>query len=117
MVLDVTEYKAEIYRNSKTGERYHAPFPQNVVDDVNYDGSVKAFLFMLNNDCCVSIDKRRRFLSELTDGKLNISKGMINRLSKEFAEKTEHERKKLFADLLLTPVMYVDCTNAKVFSG
>lgn len=114
VLLDVTEYKSEIYRNSKTGERYHAPFPQNVVDDVNYDGSVKAFLFMLNNDCCVSIDKCRRFLSELTNGKLNISKGMINKLSKEFAEKTEQDRKKLFADLLLAPVMYVDCTNAKV---
>lgn len=114
MILDVTEYTAEIYRDSKTGERYHAPFPDNVVDDVNYDGSIKAFLFMLNNDCCVSIDKCSRFLSELTDGKLKISKGMINKLSKEFSMKTENERKKLFSDMLLTPVMHVDCTNAKV---
>jgi len=68
----------------------------------------------LNNDCCTSIDKSRNFLSELTGGKLNISKGMINKLSKEFALKSEQERKEMFADMLLSPVMHTDCTNAKV---
>ena len=42
----------------------------------------RAFLFLLNNDCCTSIDKSRKFLSDLTDGKLNISKGMISRLNR-----------------------------------
>ena len=85
MDLDVTEYRADVYYNSKTGERIHAPVPEGVTDDVNYDGSIKAFLFLLNNDCCVSIDKSRRFLSDLTEGKLNISKAMINKLSKVFS--------------------------------
>ena len=81
---------------------------------MNYDGSIKAFLFLLNNDCCTSIDKSRTFLSELTGGKLNISKGMINKLSKEFALKSKAERKELMADMMLSPVMHTDCTNAKV---
>ena len=72
LVLEVTEFRAHIYRNSKTGETYHAPFPKGVVDDVNYGGSVKAFLYLLNNDCDTSIDKSRKFLSELTNGKLNM---------------------------------------------
>lgn len=84
------------------------------MDDVNYGGSVKAFLFLLNNDCCTSIDKSRKFLSDLTDGKLTLSKGMINKLGREFSRKSEPERKKLFADMLLCPVMHTDCTNAKV---
>lgn len=113
MVLDVAEYRADVYYNSQTGERIHAAFPDGMKDDVNYGGSVKAFLFLLNNDCCTSIDKSRKFLSDLTDGKLNISKGMINKLSREFAQKTEKERKRLFSDLLLSPVMHTDCTNAK----
>lgn len=112
-ILEVTEYHADVYYNSKTGERIHAEFPAGVVDDVNYGGSIKAFLFLLNNDCCTSIDKSRKFLSDLTDGRLNISKGMINKLSREFAEKTDQERKTMFADLLLSPVMHTDCTNAK----
>ena len=113
LALDVLEYHADVYYNSKTGERLHAQFPPGVVDDVNYGGSVKAFLFLLNNDCCASIDKSRKFLSDLTQGKLNISKGMVNRLGREFAKKTEKERKEMFADLLLSPVMHTDCTNAK----
>lgn len=113
-VLEVTEYRADVYYNSRTGERIHAEFPAGVVNDVNYGGSVKAFLFLLNNDCCTSIDKSRKFLSDLTGGKLNISKGMINKLCREFSAKTEQKQKKLFADLLLSPVMHTDCTNAKV---
>lgn len=113
MVLDVTEYHADVYYNSQTGERIHAAFPGGVIDDVNYDGSIKAFLFLLNNDCCTSIDKSRKFLSDLTGGKLNISKGMVNKLSREFALKTEAERKSAYADMLLSPVMHTDCMNGR----
>ena len=87
------------------GERVHAAFPDGVVDEVNYDGSIRAFLFLLNNDCCVSIDKSRKFLSDLTGGKLNISKGMVSKLSREFALKTVPERRTACADMLLSPVM------------
>lgn len=114
LMLDVTEYRADVYYNSKTGERRHAEFPNGVIDDVNYGGSIKAFLFLLNNDCCTSIDKSRKFLSDLTGGKLNISKGMISKLCKEFADKSEQDRKRVFSDMLLSPVMHADCTNAKV---
>ncbi len=113
VMLDVVEYEADIYYNSKTGEYYHAPFPEGVVNDVNYDGSIKAFLYLLNNECCVSIDKCSRFLSDLTAGKLKISKGMINSLGKEFAEKTEAEQKELFARIQASPVMHTDFTNAR----
>lgn len=95
MVLNVTEYHADVYYNSHTGERAHAAFPDGVIDDVNYDGSIRAFL------------------SDLTGGKLNISKGMISRLNREFALKTEPERWSAYADMLLSPVMHTDCTNAR----
>ena len=114
MILHVTEYQADVYRNSKTGEKVHAAFPAGVVDDVNYDGSIKSLLFLLNTDCAVSIDKSQRFLSDLTGGKLKISRGMINKLCREFSSKTETERKKIFADLLSCPVLHTDCTNARV---
>ena len=114
MVLDVAEYHADVYYNTQTGERVHAAFPDGVVDDVNYDGSIRAFLFLLNNDCCTSIDKSRKFLADLTGGKLNISKGMISKLSREFALKTEAERRTAYTDMLFSPVMHTDSTNAKV---
>lgn len=112
--LNVIEYKADVYRSAKTGELYHAEFPAGVVDDVNYGSSVRAFLFMLNHDCCVSIDKCRDFLKNLTDGKLDISKGMISKLSKEFSEKSKSLRKSAVSEMFLSPVMHTDCTNARV---
>ena len=113
MLLDVKEYHADVYYNSQTGERVHAAFPDGVIDDVNYDGSIRAFLFLLNNDCCTSIDKSRKFLSDLTGGKLNISKGMISRLSREFALKTGSERRSAYEDMLLSPVMHTDCAAGR----
>jgi hypothetical protein len=114
LCVDVIEYSTPEFRNTKTGQRVHAKFPKGFVNDVNYGGSVKSFAFLLNNQCNVSIDKVREFLSELTEGKLQISKGMISGLSKEFSRKTEVEQKKSFSDLLLSPVMNVDFTNSKL---
>lgn len=111
--LDVSEYSAEVYYNSQTGERCHAQFPEGYFNDVNYGGTVKALAFILNNECCVSIDKTVKLISDLTGGKLNISKGMVNGLSKEFAQKTEKEKKELFASLMNEPVLHTDNTNAR----
>jgi len=112
--LDVIDYSTPEYRHIPTGQCVHADFPEGLVDDVNYGGSVKAFAFLLNNRCNVSIKNVSRFLSELTCGELNISAGMINGLSKAFARKTEREQNKAFADILLCPVMNTDFTSARV---
>lgn len=113
ILLHVTEYRADVYYDRATGERIHADFPAGVVNDVNYGGSVKAFAFLLNTCCHVSIDKCRSFLSDLTGGKLRLSKGMVNGLCKTFAAKTEPERKAAYASLLQSPVMHADATNAR----
>ena len=113
VLVDVEEYQADVYYNSKTGERLHAAFPDGVNDDVNYDSSIRAFLFLLNNYCNVSIDKCRAFLSDITGGSVNISKGMINSLSRSFAKRSEQKLKKIFAEMLSSPVMHTDCTGAR----
>ena len=112
--LVVDECRTPEFRNVRTGQRVHAEFPPGVVNDVNYGGSVKAFAFLLNNRCNVSIENTTGFISELTGGKLRISTGMVNGLSKEFSAKTEAEQKKAFADMLLSPVMNMDFTSARV---
>ena len=112
--ITVTEYSTPEFRYVRTGQRVHAQFPEGLVNEVNYSGNVKAFAFLLNNRCNVSIINVSRFLSELTDGKLNISAGMINGLSKEFSRKTEEERKKAFTDIMLSPVVNTDFTSVRV---
>ena len=92
--VEVIEYTAREYRSRKSGARVHAPFPEGFVNEVNYDGTVKALAFLLSNECCVSHGKIRRLLSELTGGRIVISDGMINGLCGEFSAKTGHEKKR-----------------------
>ena len=110
----VTEYSTPEFRDKRTWERVHADFPDGVDLDVNYSANVKSFAFLLNNYCNVSIDKVSEFLSEMTGGEINMSKGMINGLSKEFSAKTETERKKTFADMQLAPMMNIDFSGVRV---
>jgi hypothetical protein len=112
--VTVNEYFTPEFRNVRTGQRVHANFPDGVVNEVNYDGCLKAFAFLLNNYCNVSVEKVSDFISELTDGQLTISTGMINGLSKGFSFKTESEQKKAFADMQLAPTIYTDFTSARL---
>ena len=110
----VDEYWTLEFRHRPTRQLVHADFPEGVDNDVNYGGSVKAFSFLLNNHCFVSIDKTREFLSELTGGKIEISRGMINGLSREFSRKTRKEQTAAFSNLLRAPVMGADFTTVRV---
>lgn len=114
MLVTVTEYVAMEYRNRKTGSRYHAPFPDGVENDVNYGSGVKGLSYFLNNYCNVSIEKTREFLSGVSDGEINLSTGMINNLGRKLSAKTEADRRRIFASLLLSPVMYTDNTVGRV---
>ena len=50
--LEVTEYQADVYYNSKTGERTMAELPCGMGDDFIKVGVVKAFWFWLTLDAC-----------------------------------------------------------------
>ena len=39
----VTQYQTEEFYDKKTGHKVHSPFLAGVVDDVNYEESLKAF--------------------------------------------------------------------------
>lgn len=112
--VSVDEYYTAQFRNIKTGQRVHATFPHGMQNEVNYAGNIKSLLFLLNNYCNVSIDKACEFLCELTQGTLNISKGLVNALGKDFAKKTQARQDEIFSDLILSPVLNTDCTNANV---
>lgn len=110
VVLDVVEFRTPEFRNKKTGQRVHAEFPNDLRDDVTYDGSVKALAFLLNNLLNVSIDKTTTFISELTGGKLKLSNGMVCNLSKEFSQKTKNDRIAIFKELHDSPTLHADYT-------
>ena len=85
-----------------------------MTDDVNYDESMNAVLFLLNSGCNVSLEKTAQFVSDVTDGALSPSVVMISGLCREFSLKSKEEQDALFKGLLDAPVMHVDGTVAKV---
>lgn len=110
----IIEYHAEEFYDKKKGRNVHAAFPDGVTDDVNYDESMKAFLFLLNSRCNVSLEKTAQFVSNVTGGALSPSVGMISGLCREFSLKSKKEQDELFKALLDMPVMHVDGTVARV---
>lgn len=110
----VVEYTTKEYRDRRTGARVHAPFPEGYVNEVGYDSTVKAVAFLLCNECNVSHGKIRKLLSELTEGNVQLSDGLINGLAREFSEKTAPERQEIIRRLMRSPVMNADFTNASV---
>jgi len=113
IALDVDEFSTPEFIDLRTMKHVHAAFPEGIVNEVSYDGSIKAIAFMLLNYCNVSIEKVREFLSEITGGQLEISHGMISGLSKEFSQKTEAERGRIFEEALNASTACVDLTSAR----
>lgn len=111
---EVVEYATPEYVSRITGKKRHAAFPEGVKDDVNYDASVKAAAYLLNNQCNVSVSKTVEFLKAVSGGKLALSSGMVCGLSKEFSEKTQKEREQIYLGLLASPHMHVDFTFGRV---
>ena len=116
IILNVVtdEFSTPEFIDLRTGLRVHAEFPEGVVNEVNYGGSVKAFAYLLTNHCNVSIENVSGLLSDLTGGDLTISAGMISKLTREFSMKTGEEQRKAFCDIQLSPSMGVDFTDANV---
>lgn len=114
VTAEVVEYATPEFRSQATGQRVHAAFPEGIQDDVNYDGSVKAAAYLLNNECCVSIDKTRTFLKEISGGKIDLSSGMVCNLSRQFSEKTQEERDQIFLGLLASPNLHADFTFGRM---
>ena len=114
VILEIDEYSTPEFRHALTRQRVHAEFPEGVENEVNYDGSVKAFAFLLNNQCNVPIDKVKDFMRDITGGRLELSHGMICGLSKEFSLKTQDEQKEAVACLLSAPFMCTDFTGVRV---
>ena len=116
MVVNVAviDYFTKEFRNQKTGQRVHADFPEGLVDDVTYDGSVKAAAYLLTHDCNVSIGKTRDYLKNISKGKIDLSTGMICNLSKQFSEMTKDERDEIFLRLVGSPVMHSDFTFGRM---
>ncbi len=111
--VEAIEYVADEYRDLEKRKNTHPPFPAGIVDDVNYDTSVKALAYLLNNVCNISIGNVRKCINEITMNKIKISYGEINNLVREFSKKTEKERHEIFMKIFFADIMHADFSFAR----
>ena len=114
MTVTCVQYEAKAYRNKKTGQIIYSAFPANVVNEVNYGEGIKALCCLMTSYCNVSIRKTSELIQNLTDGRLNISVGMIAGLPKELKSKTESERIDLIHKLMKSPSLHNDATHIRI---
>lgn len=114
LVVQVVQYEAEVYKRLSDGKNVWARFPHGIVNDITYDASIKALACILHSHGNMSYDKVRIILSELTDGKLNLSTGFLNGLEREFSDKTLLDREHIRQRMLNYPYMHVDGTTIYV---
>ena len=114
VVVSATDFIAEEYRCEECGANFYAKFPHSLPNEVNYGPEVKSFSAFLNNYCNVSLDKTAETLWEMSGGALNISKGTLSNLSKEFSTRASSPLKEIIKDLRQAPVIHTDATNARV---
>lgn len=112
--VDIRDFSADEFRSRRTGTRFHAPFPDGIVNKVNYGPSVKALAFLLNNYYNVSISKTQQCISDITGGIVDLSAGMICGLSAAFSSATLSDRASIFSQLRKGPVLYSDATVSNV---
>ena len=112
--VKVIEYTARVFRNRQTGSRVHAEFPEGYDTDISYDSSVKGFIFLLANEGNMSAGKVRKVLRDVSGGSLDISEATVNGLCREFSQKSEPERSRVIKDIMSSPVVNADFTNANV---
>ena len=112
--VTVREYTATVFRNRKTGSRVHAEFPKSYETDISYDASVKGLAFLLSNFGNMSAGKICETLKEVSHGKIQISKATVLGLCQEFSKKSKAERQKIVRELMTSPVMNADFTNANI---
>lgn len=112
--VEIIEYEAAVFRNKKTGSRVHAEFPDGFYTDICYDSSVKAFAFLLANEGNMSAGKIKTVLWEATGGELNLSEATINGLCREFSLKSKKERDEIIRNIMESPAVNMDFTNANV---
>lgn len=113
LVVRITEYWTHEFKSHKTGHTHHAQFPANVINPVNYGGTVKAIASILNNKYNVSIDGVKDFIKEVSRGAVHPSKGMINDLCRQFSGKTDKEMQEIWDSLLSGHSMNLDFTTSR----
>ena len=113
----ITEHRAYSGKCPQCGKRHENLLPDNLINPVTYGDNIKAVTVLLSTEGCVSVNRIKSFLSEVTGGGIEISEGTIINWLNELAGKTAAEIAAIKEKLLASAVNHKDETGIDVGKG
>lgn len=112
-ILDLSiKVIAKEYRFYKAEDgRYN--IPKEFKTDVQYGSNLKTMCTVLNTEGIVALDRLANFVSFISGGSINISKGTIVNFTKEFNRKSQYLINKIRTDILNSELLYTDATTSR----
>ena len=104
----VKEYR--FYKDEKG--KYN--IPKEFKTDVQYGNEIKTICTVLNTEGIVALDRLANFVSCISHGKINISKGSIVNFMKDFNSKSQYVIKAIENKILNSELMHTDATTGRV---
>ena len=92
------------------GKEYKEQMPTNYYSDVTYDDSIKSLVVMLGNYYALSYNKIQEFISDLTNGIVNLSQGTIDNIYQNFSSKTKETINNITTNILNGKYTHTDET-------
>lgn len=87
--------------------------PKEFYSDVTYKEDVQALIILLGNYFSLPYNKIKEFLSDLTDGIINLSEGTIDNIYEKFSDKTDGTILNITQNLNNGKIQHTDETIAK----
>ena len=107
--VDIVAKEYRFYKNDKG--KYN--IPKEFYANVQYGNKLKTMCSVLNTEGIVALDRLSNFVSCISHGLLNISKGSIVNFMKELDNKSEYLINGIEEKILNSKLMYTDATTAR----
>jgi len=117
LVTHIVEHRAFNGKCSCCGKKFEASLPQNLINPVTYGDNLKAMTVLLSTEGCVSVNRIKNMIKELTDGNISISEGTIVNWLAEMSGKTDSGLNEIKKALLANLVNHKDETPIDVGMG
>lgn len=107
--VDIVAKEYRFYKNDKG--KYN--IPKEFYANVQYGNKLKTMCCVLNTEGIVALDRLSNFVSCISHGLLNISKGSIVNFMKELDNKSKYLLNEIKEKILNSKLMYTDATTAR----
>ena len=114
LVTHIKEHRVFQGVCSSCGAKVNGNFPEGVINTITYGNNLKSLIALLSVEGCISINRTRKIVCEMTDGLVNLAEGTIVNFNKELAKSLLPVIESLKDSLIASPVNHKDETGIRM---